>query len=106
MEAGRVGVEGEAGSLLNSDAVAACCKSEAGAENRGQDEEGGSCKQVEGATPGSVVSHRWAGGEEEGTTEGRSPLDSGCVVCKRTPLSWTEAVVDEKWGTLEIFTSC
>lgn len=100
-------VEGEAGSLLNSGAVAACCESEAGAENRGQDEEGGSCRQVEGATLGSAVSHRWAGGEEEeGRTGGRSPLDSGCVVCKRTPLNWTEAVVDEKWGLLEILTSC
>lgn len=38
--------------------------------------------------------------EEEGRTEGRSPLDSGCVVCKRTPLNWTKAVVDEKWGML------
>lgn len=106
MEAGWVGVEGEARSLLNSDAVAACCESEAGAENRGQDEEGGSCRQVEGATPGSAVSHRRAGGGEEGRTEGRSPLDSGCVVCKRTPPNWTEAVVDEKWGALEIVTLC
>lgn len=98
MEAGSVGVEGEAGSLLDSGAVAACWESDAEADNRGQDEEVGSCRQVEGATPGSAVSHR--GEEEEGRTEGRSPLDSGCVVCKRTPLNWTEAVVDEKWGML------
>lgn len=77
-----MGVEGKAGSLLNSGAVAACCESRAGAENRGQDEEGGSCRQVEGATPRSAV-----GWGEEGRTEGRSPLDSGCVVCKRTPLN-------------------
>lgn len=59
---------------------------------------------MEGATLGSAVSHRGEEAkeeeeeEEEGRTEGRSPLDSGCVVCKRTPLNWTEAVVDEKWG--------
>lgn len=106
MEAGSVRVEGEAGSLLDSGAVAACWESDAEADNTGQDEEGGSCRQVEGAAPGSAVSHR--GGEakeeeeeeEEGRTKGRSPLDSGCVVCKRTPLNRTEAVVDEKLGML------
>ena len=91
MEAGSAGVEGEAGSLL----AAACWESAAEADNTGQDEEGGSCRQVEG----SAVSHRGEEEEEEeveGRTEGRSPLDSGCVVCKRTPLNWTEVVVDGK----------
>lgn len=93
MKAGSVGVEGEAGSLLC--AIAACWESEAEADNTGQDEEGGSCRQVEGLMSGSAVSYR--GGEEEGgRTEGRSPLDSGCVVCKRTPLNQTEVLVDEK----------
>lgn len=91
-----MGVKGEAGSLLDSGAAVACWESEAEAKNRGQDEEGGSCRQVEGATPGSAAPHR--GEEEEGRTEGRSPLDSGREVCKRTPLNWTEAVVDDKRG--------
>lgn len=91
-----MGVKGEAGSLLDSGATVACWESEAEAKNRGQDEEGGSCRQVEGATPGSAAPHR--GEEEEGRTEGRSPLDSGREVCKRTPLNWTEAVVDDKRG--------
>lgn len=61
---------------------------------------------MEGATPGSAEpSHRGEEAkeeeeEEEGRTEGRSPLDSGCVVCKRTPLNRTEDVVDGKWGML------
>lgn len=61
---------------------------------------------MEGATPGSAEpSHRGEEAkeeeeEEEGRTEGRSPLDSGCVVCKRTPLNRTEGVVDGKWGML------
>lgn len=91
-----MGVKGEAGSLLDSGAAVACWESEAEAKNRGQDEEGGSCRQVEGATPGSAAPHR--GEEEEGRTEGRSPLDSGRDVRKRTPLNWTEAVVDDKRG--------
>lgn len=100
MEAEIVGVEGEAGSLLDSGAVAACWESDAEADNTGQ-EEGGSCRQVEGAVPGSAVSHRGEEAEEEeeeegGRTEGRSPLDCGCVVCKKTPLNRTEVVVDEK----------
>lgn len=100
MEAGSVGVEGGAGSLLDSGAVAACWESVADADNRGQDE-GRSCRQVEGATPGSAESHRGeVAKEEKGRTEGRSPLDRGYVVCKRTPLNWTEAVVDEKCGML------
>lgn len=96
-----MGVEGEAGSLLC--AIAACWESEA--DNTGQDEKGGSCRQVEGAVPGSAVSHR---GEEEegGRTEGRSPLDSGFVVCKRTPLNRTEFLVDEKRGTLGVVGRC
>lgn len=104
MEAGSVRAEGEAGSLLG--AVAACWESDAEADNTGQDEEGGSCRQVEGAAPGSAVSHRGEEAkeeeeeEEEGRTKGRSPLDSGCVVCKKTPLNRTEAVVDEKLGML------
>lgn len=91
-----MGVKGEAGSLLDSGAAVACWESEAEAKNRGQDEEGGSCRQVEGATPWSAVPHR--GEEEEGRTEGRSPLDSGREVCKRTPLNWTEDLVDDKRG--------
>lgn len=91
-----MGVKGEAGSLLDSGAAVACWESEVEVKNRGQDEEGGSCRQVEGAMPGSAAPHR--GEEEEGRTEGRSPLDSGREVCKRTPLNWTEAVVDDKRG--------
>lgn len=93
-------VEGKAGSLLDSGAVAACWESEPEADNTGQDEEGGSCRQVEGVASGSAVSHRGVEAkeeeEEEGRTEGRSPFDIGCVVCKRTPLNQTEVVVDEK----------
>lgn len=51
------------------------------------------------------MSHRGEEEEEEeveGRTEGRSPLDSGCVVCKRTPLNRTEVVVDEKRGMLGV----
>lgn len=100
MEAGSVGVEGEAGSLLDSGAVAACWESVADADNRGQDE-GRSCRRAEGAAPESAESHR---GEEpkegKGRTDGRSPLDRGYVVGKRTPLNWTEAVVDGKCGML------
>lgn len=95
-----MGVEGEAASVLDSGAVATCWESDAEADNTGQGEEGGSCRQVEGAASGSAVSHRGEEAkeeeEEEGRTEVRSPLDSGCVVCKRTPLNWTEVVVDEK----------
>ncbi len=98
-------VEGEAGSLLDNGAVATCWESDAEADNTGQDEEGGSCRQVEEAASGSAVSHRGEAKEEEeeeGKTEGRSPLDSGCVVCKRTPLNWTEVVVGEKCGMLGV----
>lgn len=95
-----MGVEGEAGSLLDSSAVAACLESDAAVDNTGQDDERGSCRQVEGAALGSVVSHRGKEvkeeEEEEGRTEVRSPFDNGCVVCNKTPLNQTEAVVDEK----------
>lgn len=104
MEAESVGVRGEAGSLLG--AIAACWEPEAEADNTGQDEKGRSCRQVEGAASGSAVSHR---GEEEGEggrTEERSPLDSGCLVCKRTPLNRTEGLVDEKLGTLGVVGCC
>lgn len=95
-----MGVGGEAGSLL----VAAACgeesQAEAEADNTGQDEEeeeeGGSCRQVEGAESGSVAPHR--GEEWEGRTEGRSPLDTGFTVCKRTALNRTEVVVYETRG--------
>lgn len=92
-EAGSIGFEGKAESLPDCGAVAACWESDA---DKGQDEEEGSCRQVEG----SAVSHRGEEEEEEeeveGRTEGRSPVDIGCVVCKRTPPNPTEVVVDEK----------
>lgn len=94
-----MGVEGGAGSLLGSIAIAACWESDGEADNTGQDEEGGSCRQVQGVALGSAVSHRGEEAKEEeegGRTEGLSPLDSDCVVCKTTPLSRTEVVVDEK----------
>lgn len=76
----------EAGSLLGSGAVAAACW-ESG---------GGSCRQVE-EEEGSAESHRGEEAKEEGgETGGRSPLDSGCVVCKRTPNSRTFVVEDAK----------
>lgn len=81
MESGNRGVGGKAG------VVAACWESGAGVDNKGQDEEGGSCRQVEG----SVVSQ---GGRVEEEAERGSPLDIGCVVCKRTPLNWTEVAMD------------
>lgn len=100
MEEGSVGVEGEAASLLDNSAVATCLESDAEVDNTGQDEERGSCRQVEGAALGSAVSHRGEEvkeeEEEEGRTEGRSPFDNGCVVCNKTPLNQTEVVVDEK----------
>lgn len=101
-----MGVEGEAGSLLDNSAVAACSESDAEVDNTGQDEEGGSCRQVEGAALGSAVSHRGEDAKEEereeGRTERRSPFNSGCVVCNKTPLNRTEVVVDEKLGMLEL----
>ena len=103
MEAVSVGVEREAGSLLDSGVVAACWESSAEADNTGQDDEGGSCRQVEGAVSGSAVSHRREEAKEEeeeeeegGRTEGRSPLDNGFVVCKRTALDRTKVVAVEK----------
>lgn len=100
MEAVSVGVEGEARSLLDNSAIAACWESGAEADNKGQDEEEGSCRQVEGAVSGSMLSHRGEETkeeeEEEGRTEGLSPLDSGLDVCKRTALNRTEVVEDEK----------
>lgn len=109
-EVGKVGVGAAVaaagtGSLLESCAVATCWESPAeGAEDsKGLDEEeaeeGGACRQageaVLGRSPGSGVSHTGeAKEEEEGRTEGRSPLDTGwCVVCKSMPLNGTEAVV-------------
>ncbi len=103
MEAVSIGVEGEAGSWLDRDAIAACWESDAEADNKAQDEEGGSCRQVEGAAPESAASQI---GEEEGRTERRSPLDSGSVVCKRTPLNWTDAVVEGKWGMPGVVCPC
>lgn len=95
MEVASGGFAGEAGSKLNSGAVAeACWESNAEADNTGQGEERGSVRQVGGST----VSHKGEEvkeeDEEDGGVEGLSPLDIDFDVCKRTALNWTWVEVE------------
>lgn len=66
-------------SPLDNSAVAACGGSRAGegTDDTGLDEGGGACRQAAGALPGSLGSMVPHTRKEDGTTERRSPLNTG-----------------------------